>query len=422
VAPVRGGLGDPLPGSAGTLLASFGAGKMVYEGPIVASGHVRRRRTKSGGVVWGVIVNRDPDPVTGQRRRTSHGSYPTRGEAQTVLRRVLNEMDSGTYIEPTDVSTGDYFLRVWLPAHRLAVRANTAANYETVILAHIVPALGSVRLQKLTAPMITAFYSQLIEGDGPTGRPQSAKSVRNLHVIIHKALKDAVAWGYLVRNPADAAKAPRQGRSKKFSTWTAEQVAQFLDHVGGTEFGVLYMVLATTAVRRSEVLGLRWCDIDSDRGEMSIVQSVVLVSGAATMSIPKTAGSVRSVSLDAGTVDALRKHRLAAIRHGLATGRTIDSDGLVFVGEDGQLIKPDRITRTFTRLSKEAGLPHIRLHDLRHTWATLALRNGTHPKIVQERLGHADISTTLNTYSHVTAGMQAQAAEDIASLILPSRP
>jgi integrase len=369
-----------------------------------------------------VIVNRDPDPLTGKRRRTAHGSYPTKTEAVRELRRVLTEMESGTYIEVTDISLTEYLVNVWLPAHRLVVRPNTAANYEMVIRAHIVPALGNIRLQKLTAPMLTAFYARLVEGNGPTGRPLSAKSVRNLHVIVHKGFKDAVAWGYLVRNPADAAKAPRQGRSKKFSTWTADEVRRFLDHVSGTEFEALYTVLATTAVRRSEVLGLRWCDIDSDRAEMSIVQTVVLVNGAATVSTPKTTRSVRSVSLDAGTVEVLRKHRLSAIQHGLATGRTFDSDALIFVDNNGVPVKPDRVTRTFARLSEEAGLPHIRLHDLRHTWATLALRNGTHPKIVQERLGHANISTTLNTYSHVTPGMQAEAAEEIASLILPTRP
>lgn len=324
------------------------------------------------------------DPVTGNRRRTAHGSFPTKTEAVRELRRVLTEMDSGTYIEKTDVSTGDYMVDLWLPAHRLVVRANTAANYEMVIRAHIVPALGSIRLQKLTAPMLTAFYGRLVEGDGPTGRPLSAKSVRNIHVIVHKAFKDAIAWGYLVRNPADAAKAPRQGRSKKFSTWTADEVRRFLDHVAGTEFEALYTVLATAAVRRSEVLGLRWCDLDLDRAEMAIVQTVVLVNGEATISTTKTTSSVRSISLDAGTVDMLRKHRLVTIQSRLAAGATFDSDGLVFVDNNGQPVKPDRVTRTFARLLEEAGLPHIRLHDLRHTWATLALRNGTHPKIVQD--------------------------------------
>jgi len=130
---------------------------------------------------------------------------------------------------------------------------------------------------------------------------------------------------------------------------------------------------------------------------------------------------VRSISLDPGTVATLRSHRIRTIERQLADGVTAEGD-LVFTDSHGQMIKPDWMTRTFVSLSREAGLPRIRLHDLRHTWATLALRNGTHPKIVQERLGHANISTTLNTYSHVTPGMQAQAAEDIANLILPTRP
>ena len=166
-------------------------------------------------------------------------------------------------------------------------------------------------------------------------------------------------------------------------------------------------------------MGLWWSDIDFDRRRLSIVRTYLNVGGQPAVSEPKTGSSARSINLDAHTVEVLRNHRRHAVEQALATGAT--RSDFVFANK-GIPIKPDRVTRTFTRLSKEAGLPHIRLHDLRHTWATLALRNGVHPKVVQERLGHANISTTLNTYSHVTEGMQAQAAEEIANLILPVRP
>ncbi len=144
------------------------------------------------------------------------------------------------------------------------------------------------------------------------------------------------------------------------------------------------------------------------------------MGGRPAVSEPKTGASARSVSLDSHTVEVLRNHRRQAVQRALATGAPMSE--FVFAGRDGMPAKPDRVTRTFTRLSEQAGLPHIRLHDLRHTWATLALVNGVHPKIVQERLGHSTINTTLNTYSHVTEGMQAQAAEEIANLILPAKP
>jgi len=172
-------------------------------------------------------------------------------------------------------------------------------------------------------------------------------------------------------------------------------------------------------MRRSEILGLRWSDIDADNRQLSIVQTVVNVGSTPTISEPKTGHSARAISLDEGTLDAIRRHRISVLERRL-TGDLAESE-LVFSDKNGEPTKPDLVTRTFNRLSKEAGLPHIRLHDLRHTWATLALRNGTHPKVVQERLGHANISTTLNTYSHVTPGMQAEAAEQIAGLILPTR-
>jgi integrase len=393
---------------------------MVYEAPIVASGHVVKRKTKSGGTVWGVVVNRDRDPVTGNRRRTRHGSYKTRSEAQSALRRILTEIDSGVFVERTDLTVREYIINVWWPAHTPTIRANTAASYDRVIAAHIIPGLGSVRLQKLTPAMLTGFYGRLSSGDGSGREPLSSKSVRHGHVFVRRALADAVLWGYLSKNPADAAKPPRMEKDKKFKTWTAAQLRRFLDHVGGTGWEALFTLLATTGMRRSEAMGLWWDDIDFDGHRLSIVRTYLNVGGTPAVSEPKTGSSARSISLDTQTVEVLRNHRRHAVEQALATGMAMSE--FVFAGRDGMPVKPDRVTRTFTRLSEQAGLPHIRLHDLRHTWATLALRNGVHPKVVQERLGHANISTTLNTYSHVTEGMQSEAAEEIANLILPVRP
>ena len=384
----------------------------------VASGHVRKRSTKAGGTVWGVIVNRDRDPVTGKRRRTAHGSFRTKAEAQAALRRILTEIDSGVFVERTDLTLGEYMTNVWWPAHTPTIRANTAASYDRVIAAHILPGLGSVRLQKLTPAMLTAFYGRLSTGEGSNRDPLSAKSVRHVHVIVRRALADAVLWGYLSKNPADAAKPPRVEKTKKFKTWTAPQLRRFLDHAAGGGWEALFTLLATTGMRRSEAMGLWWSDIDWDNHRLSIVRTYLNVGGKPAVSEPKTGSSARSISLDTHTIEVLRNHRRQAVEQALATGATLSE--FVFA-DKGMPIKPDRATRAFTRLANEAGLPHIRLHDMRHTWATLALRNGVHPKVVQERLGHANISTTLNTYSHVTEGMQAEAAEEIASLILPPR-
>ena len=194
---------------------------------------------------------------------------------------------------------------------------------------------------------------------------------------------------------------------------------RFIDHIAGTRWKTLFTLLATTGMRRSEAMGLWWPDIDWDKHRLSIVRTYLNVGGRPAVSEPKTGSSARSISLDIHTIEVLRNHRRQAVEQALATGLVMSE--FVFA-DKGIPIKPDRVTRTFTRLTKAAGLPHIRLHDLRHTWATLALRNGVHPKVVQERLGHANISTTLNTYSHVTEGMQAEAAEEIANLILPARP
>jgi integrase len=372
-------------------------------------GHVRKR-----GARWAVVVDIGDDPQTGKRRRKWHSGFRTRREAESELATILTRLDGRTYTEPTRQTVSAY-LEQWFSAQQSRLRPSTHESYRRVLHAQVTPTIGAVPLARLTATALDDLYARLLHDgrcDGTGGL--SARTVRYTHTIIRRALADAVRKGLVARNVADLADPPSatEAKAPTMRTWTADELAAFLKHVSEDRLFATWMTAASTGARRGEVLGARWRDLDLDGRRWGIVQTVI-ESG---VSRPKS-GRSRSVALDAGTVDALRAHRKAQAAERLALGPAyVDSD-LVFCREDGEALRPRSFSRAFDRHVATAELPRIRLHDLRHTWATLALSAGVHPKIVSERLGHATIAITLDTYSHVSPGMQQDAADTVAALL-----
>jgi integrase len=281
-----------------------------------------------------------------------------------------------------------------------------------------------VQLRRVDAGMLNALYAALLaEGKLTTANGGSgglsARSVRYIHTIVHRAFRDAVRWSRIARNPADAADPPRASAVVRptMSTWTADEVRAFLDHTAEHRLHAAFVMLATTGMRRGECLGLRWSDVDLAVGRVSVSQTVIMVHHDIRVGSPKTSRGRRTVELDPETAAALREHRKRQAAERLLMGAGFTDHGLVFCMPDGGPLHPERFSRTFSRQTAHAGLPPIRLHDLRHTWATLALQNGVHPKIVHERLGHANVSITLDVYSHVSEGLHSDAAARVASMI-----
>ncbi len=205
-------------------------------------------------------------------------------------------------------------------------------------------------------------------------------------------------------------------------TWTAGELGRFLDFVVDDRLYGAWVLAATTGLRRGEVLGLRWSDVDLDSGRLAVRQTLVSVAYETKFSTPKTKRGRRSVSLDATTVMALRSHRKRQLEERMEWGPAYQDSGLVVTRENGVLVHPDRFTQMFDKHVKNSGLPRIRLHDLRHTHATLALAAGVHPKVLSERLGHATVAFTLDVYSHAVPALQEEAAERVASLIFKAGP
>jgi len=370
---------------------------------------------------WYVIIEQR-NPETGKRKRKWHSGFLTKREAEAARTEILSRMQRGLYVEPSKDRLAHYLTKQWLPAIESTVRRSTFVRYRNGVRLHMIPYIGNVRLQEITPPMLNALYSKLLtsgraHGDGGL----APNTVRNAHVVLSKALNDAVRWGLLPKNPAEFADPPRVPVNTTMRIWSANEIREFLNSTATDRLHAAWVLAATTGMRRGEILGLRWDDIDLEGRKLSIRRALVTSDYELSFSPPKTARGRRVVNLDPDTVRVMRKHRVSQAAERLALGDIFQDQDLVFCREDGSPVHPDRLTKAFRSLVSAAGLPSIRLHDLRHSYATLALGAGVHPKVVSERLGHASIGITLDTYSHVLPSLQEEAADTVAGVIFRDR-
>ena len=249
----------------------------------------------------------------------------------------------------------------------------------------------------------------------------SHRTVRYIHVTLHKALQDAVRLGMLVRNSADAVEPPKVQR-REMQTMSESDIHIFLEFAKSTPYYALFYMALFTGMRRSELLAPRWSDVDLTLCQLSVTRALhQLQDGSLIFRQPKTAKGRRLISLSPSTVIVLREHREQQEKMRQALGLALTEDDLVFCRVDGKPLLPNSISHAWTKLANRTGLKGIRLHDARHTHASLMLKQGIHPKVVQERLGHASIQITLDTYSHVAPGLQQAAANRFDDIVLPNR-
>jgi integrase len=396
----------------------------------------------SRGVRWRYRIELPPDPKSGARRQAAKRGFATKREASVALRAAIAQLEGGEFTAATGITLSDYIVDTWLPSmaprevrsgrrHRGTVSAATHHVYCASLARYVLPRIGAVRLQALTPMQLGQLYDELEVRGGRGGRPLSSKSVANVAGVVHKALADAVRLGLLHHNPADSVSPPSADKPEN-DWWSIAELRAFLTHVRDHDLYAAWLLLATTGARRGEVAGLTWDDLDLDAGRVRISWTLGHVAHKMTWQVrPKSKAGERTMALDPATVSALRDHkaRQDEVRAHVGTfwpdgftdwqGRT--RTGLLWTYPDGSPIHPKTITEWFLRLSAEAGLRRIRLHDVRHSYASAALERATgwhDVKVISQRLGHANIGITLDTYSHVLPAADEHAANTLAELIL----
>ena len=340
--------------------------------------------------------------ASGPKRRYVQGK--TRAEVNQKLTKAMVDRDGGLVFDAGSLTVGEYLKRWLKDSIRGTVRTSTYEVHRYMIEPHIVPALGRVKLKNLNPVHVRGFYREKLDSG------LSAATVRKMHSVLRKALKQTVLDGLVPRNVCEAVKPPKVER-KEITPLDREQAKALLDTANevGDRLEALYVLAVHTGMREGELLGLKWEDVDLERGVLRLKRALVREGGKTTLGDLKTAKSRRSVRLTRAAVEALRSHLERQIEEMERTGSLYQPGGLVFATESGTLLNPSNLrNRSFKPLLKRANLPDICFHDLRHTCATLLLSQGTHPKLVQELLGHATIAMTLDTYSHFLPSMGDQ--------------
>jgi integrase len=337
----------------------------------------------------------------GPKRKTIYGKKY--GEVEKKLNEARANADQGLVYDAAKLTTGEY-LTAWLAdSVKDTVRQRTYERYESLVRVHIVPTLGRVKLKNLTPAHVRGFYREKLDSG------LAPRSVLHIHRTLSKALKQAVDDGLMPRNAAASVRPP-QPRKEEIQPLSREQVHTFLKAVSGDRLEALYVVAITAGLRRGELLGLKWEDLDLDAGMLQVRRTLSETSSGHIFEAPKS-GKGRGVRLTQRATAALRNHRKLQLEEKLQLGSLWEENGLIFASETGTPIQGRNMMRHFKIRLDRAGLPStFRFHDLRHTCATLLLRQGVHVKFVQELLGHSDVALTLNVYSHILPDMGDAAA------------
>ena len=374
-------------------------------------GHIVKRGKDS----YSIKISVGKDAITGKYKCQWVTVRGTKKEAEKRLSEMLNQLDNGTFMKPGKTTLTEY-LEKWLTDYaKPNLSPRGFERYAGIIRQHLISALGNITLTQLKPEHLQQHYTAMLNNG------LSAGTVRYHHAVLHVALQTAVKWGLVSRNVADAVDPPRIHRNE-MQTWSEDEVSRFLEASKGSPYYELFFTALFTGMRRSELLGLAWQNVDFIFSQIYVNRSLHhLKDGSYVFTEPKSAKSRRTIALSPSAILLLHGYKEKQKLERTMLGIPLKDSDLVFSKVEGKPLRPNTITRAFEVLAAHCGLQVIRLHDARHTHASLMLKQGVHPKIVQERLGHASIQMTLDTYSHVAPGLQEAAAAGFDKMVLPRR-
>lgn len=383
------------------------------------AGSIRKITTTRNGkeyTYWQGRYTEGYDACTGKQiQRSITGK--TQKEVAQKLRQITAEIDAKTYVAPCKLSISEW-MSIWAQDYLVGVKASTAYLYMRTIELYIDPHLGHIRLDALNAHAVQHFYNELAKPSKPDAAPLSAKSIKNIHGVLHKAIQQAVLLNYIRYNPTTACVLPKIVK-KEIHPLTDQQTAQLLNLLKGSKYEIPLTVDLFTGLREGELLGLMWGCVDFEKGTILVNKQLrrsQRKGGTYYFSPPKNNKS-RTITPAPYVMKLLQAQKVQQARQRLMAGPAWEDSGLVFTNEFGRYVSYRAIFDSFKRIVKRIGLPDARIHDLRHTYAVNCIRAGDDIKTVQSNLGHATAAFTLDVYGHFTDDMRSVSAQRMEGFI-----
>lgn len=381
---------------------------------MMATGNIQKRKRKNG-YAWEITIETPPDPITGKRNRTTKTVKGTKKEAEQVMRKLIDEAEKGYHVTNNKITIAEW-VQTWLEVYiEPNVSPTTLSRYQGMVKRYINPLLGSMQVQQLNTLAVQAWVNGL-KVSPSSGKEMSAATIKHTYHVLKGAMDKAVLAGIIARSPCQGIMLPK-GQKKPAIVYTEAQIKQLVQAAKGTEMELIVDMELCMGLRRGELLGLQWEDVDWKNNRIHIHSNRVVVNGKSVVKEPKTAAGNRTLDVPVQLMQKLRAHQKHCLENRLRMGGAYMVTNYIIVHPDGKPIYPEYVSQLLTKLQIRAGLPQCRFHDLRHLCASIMLKQGVNVKVAQERLGHADISTTLNIYSHVLPSSAKEAAEKIGELV-----
>lgn len=366
-------------------------------------------------IYWEGRVTVGYDPGTGQQiQRSVTGK--TQKEALAKMQELTSAVSQGTYTPPSNLTVGEW-LEIWQTEYLIGVKPRTVDSYQCTIKGHLKPNLGAIKLEALAPHSIQAFYNSLSRPQ--KGRdPLSAKTIKNIHGVLHKALQQAVANGYIRTNPTSACVLPRIVK-KEIKPMDESQITAFLQAIKGHRYEALFTTALFTGTREGEILGVQWDCVDLEKGTITIKHQLQKIRGSngEYALVPTKNSKSRTITVAPSVVAVLKGVKRRQLENRLLHGACWEDTGFVFTDDLGRHLKHQTVYLDFKEVMKDIGCPEIRFHDLRHSYAVASIKAGDPIKTVQENLGHATAAFTLDVYGHVTDQMKKESASRMEQFI-----
>ena len=381
---------------------------------MITSGSIRKREGKSGNE-WQITIELPRNPVTGKRVRKYKTVVGTKTEAERAMHEYIRELEKGYYVTDTKITIKEW-VETWLEVYIIPnVSPTTLSRYQGMIKRYIDPVIGHMQVQKLNTLAVQSWVNGL-KISPASGKEMAAATIKHAYHVLKGAMDKAVLAGIIPRSPCIGVMLPK-GEKKAAVVYNEVQIKQLIHAARDTEMELIIDMELCLGLRRGELLGLQWCDIDWENSKINIVRNRVVVNGKSVVKEPKTASSVRTIDAPQQLMQKLKRHQAKCAENRLLLGRDYTVTDYIIVHHDGKPIYPEYVSQMLTKLQNKANLPQCRFHDLRHLCASIMLLQGVNVKVAQERLGHKDITTTMNIYSHVLPSSAKDAADKIGALV-----